>query len=147
MRKPRSTAGWTVAVFGVLALLMGAVGLARPELLLTLLGFEVIPAAERAGGDFTRTFLYASSMASFNMGVYYLVAAHTEWRAFYRFTVWFRLLTFTVFTLVVVFGAAPVMFLGVAVWEGLGAVATALGLRRDGRDVPVPAPEVARSDA
>lgn len=147
MRKPRSTAGWTIAVFGVLALLMGALGLARPELLLTLLGFEVIPAGERADGDFTRTFLYASSMASFNMGVYYLVAAHTEWRAFYRFTVWFRMLTFTVFTLVVVFGAAPVMFLGVAVWEGLGAVATAFGLRHDRGRRPVPAPEVARSDA
>jgi hypothetical protein len=37
-------------------------------------------------------------------------------------------LTFTVFTLVVVTGLAPVRFLGVGIWEGLGAAATGLAL-------------------
>ena len=62
MRLPRSGAGWTIAVFGLLALLLGALGLIWPETQLRLLGFEV--PAERAPGDYTGTFLTASSMAS-----------------------------------------------------------------------------------
>jgi len=131
MRLPRSGAGWTIAVFGVLALLLGALGLIWPEAQLRLLGFEV--PATRAPGDYTGTFLTASSMASFNMGVYYLLAVATEWRPFYRFTVWFRLVTFTVFSIAVLSGVAPDRFFGVAAWEGLGAVATAVGLRWDAR--------------
>ncbi|MEU5946513.1 hypothetical protein ACIBTZ_25265 [Micromonospora sp. NPDC049460] len=131
MRLPRSAAGWTIAVFGVLALLMGVVGLLWPEALLRLLGFEV--PATRAAGDHTGTFLLASSMASFNMGVYYLLATATEWRPFYRFTVVFRLVTFTVFTIAVLADIAPGRFFGVAAWEGLGAVATAAGLWWDAR--------------
>ncbi|MER5336483.1 hypothetical protein [Micromonospora sp. NPDC002717] len=131
MRLPRSAAGWTIAVFGVLALLMGVVGLLWPETLLRLLGFEV--PATRAAGDHAGTFLLASSMASFNMGVYYLLATATEWRPFYRFTVVFRLVTFTVFAIAVLTDIAPGRFFGVAAWEGLGAVATAAGLWWDAR--------------
>ncbi|WBB55472.1 hypothetical protein [Verrucosispora sp. WMMD573] len=131
MRLPRSVAGWTIAVFGVLALVMGAVGLLWPEALLRMLGFEI--PQSRASGDYTGVFVTASSMASFNMGVYYLLAAATEWRAFYRFTVVFRLVTFTVFTLAVLADVAPGRFFGVAAWEGLGAVATAVGLWWDAR--------------
>ncbi|MFY1579039.1 hypothetical protein ACN26Z_29545 [Verrucosispora sp. WMMD703] len=131
MRLPRSVAGWTIAVFGVLALVMGAVGLLWPEALLRVLGFEI--PQSRAPGDYTGVFVTASSMASFNMGVYYLLAAATEWRAFYRFTVVFRLVTFTVFTLAVLADIAPGRFFGVAAWEGLGAVATAAGLWWDAR--------------
>ncbi|MET8349558.1 hypothetical protein [Micromonospora sp. NPDC005206] len=131
MKLPRSVAGWTIAVFGVLALLMGALGLLWPEALLRMLGFDV--PASRAVGDHTGTFLLASSMASFNMGVYYLLATVTEWRAFYRFTVVFRLVTFTVFSIAVLAEIAPDRFFGVAAWEGLGALATAVGLRLDAR--------------
>ncbi|WP_341717982.1 hypothetical protein QQG74_29985 [Micromonospora sp. FIMYZ51] len=131
MRLPRSVAGWTIAVFGGLALLMGAVGLLWPEALLGMLGFEI--PETRAPGDYTGTFVTASSMASFNMGVYYLLATATEWRAFYRFTVVFRLVTFTVFSLAVVADVAPGRFFGVALWEGLGALATAAGLWWDAR--------------
>ncbi|GIJ21887.1 hypothetical protein [Micromonospora lutea] len=131
MRLPRSVAGWTIAVFGVLALLMGAVGLLWPEALLRMLGFEI--PQTRAPGDYTGAFVTASSMASFNMGVYYLLATATEWRAFYRFTVVFRLVTFTVFTIAVVADIAPGRFFGVAAWEGLGALATAGGLWWDAR--------------
>lgn len=131
MRLPRSSAGWTIAVFGVLALLMGALGLLWPEAQLRMLGFEV--PQSRAAGDYTGTFLTASAMASFNMGVYYLLATATEWRAFYRFTVVFRLVTFTVFTIVVLADIAPGRFFMVALWEGLGAVATAVALHRDAR--------------
>jgi hypothetical protein len=133
MMDKRGAAGWTMAVFGVMAILLGAVGVLWPEAVLTLLGFDVIPAGERAAGDYTRVFLIASSMASVNMGVYYLVATATGWRPFFRFTVAFRLLTFTVFTTVVLLDQAPARFLGVALWEGAGAVATWLGLRYDRR--------------
>ncbi|MDG4761536.1 hypothetical protein [Micromonospora sp. WMMD710] len=131
MKLPRSVAGWTIAVFGVLALAMGALGLLWPEAQLRMFGFEV--PATRAAGDYTGTFLLASSMAAFNMGVYYLLATVTEWRVFYRFTVVFRLVTFTVFTIAVLADIAPDRFFGVAAWEGLGAVATAIGLRLDAR--------------
>ncbi|WP_434742007.1 hypothetical protein [Micromonospora sp. SH-82] len=131
MRLPRSIAGWTIAVFGVLALVMGAVGLLWPQAQLQMLGFEI--PAERAPGDYTGTFLLASSMAAFNMGVYYLLAAATEWRSFYRFTVFFRLVTFAVFSIAVVAGIAPDRFFGVALWEGVGAAATAVGLWFDAR--------------
>ena len=129
MRLPRSVAGWTIAVFGVLALIMGGVGLLWPETMLSSLGFEV--PATRAPGDHTGTFLMASSMASFNMGVYYLLAAVRDWRPFFRFTVVFRLVTWAVFTVLAVTEVAPARFLAVAVWEGLGAVATGVGLWLD----------------
>lgn len=128
MTLPRSAAGWTVAVFGAIALVLGAVGLILPEALLTVLGFEVLDAAARADGDHTRTFLAASSMASFNMGVYYLLAAATHWQPFFRFTVFFRLLTCLVFSLLVLTGTAPGRFLSVALWEGAGALATGVAL-------------------
>ncbi|WP_410814697.1 hypothetical protein [Micromonospora sp. 067-2] len=131
MKLPRSVAGWTIAVFGVLALVMGALGLLWPDALLRLLGLDV--PATRSAGDHTGTFLLASSMASFNMGVYYLLATVTEWRSFYRFTVVFRLVTFTVFSIAVLADIAPDRFFGVAAWEGLGALATAVGLRLDAR--------------
>ena len=40
----------------------------------------------------------------------------------------FRLVTFTVFTILVITDAAPARFFGVAVWEGSGAVATGVAL-------------------
>jgi hypothetical protein len=128
MLKIRNASGWTIFIFGSLALLLGLVGLIRPEILLSLLGFTVIDRAARAAGDYTLVFMTASSMASFNMGVYYVLAATNDFRKFYGWTVPFRLLTFTVFTLVVVTGLAPVRFLGVGIWEGLGAAATGLAL-------------------
>ena len=126
-----------MAVFGVLAIVLGVVGLVSPDTLLKMLGFEVL--SERPSGDYTKTFMAASSMASFNMGVYYLVAVATQWRPFYVFTVAFRLVTFTVFTILVVTDAAPARFFGVAAWEGLGAVATGVALlfeRRARTSVP-----------
>lgn len=135
MKLPRSASGWTIAVFGVMALLFGVVTLTLPDVVLTMLGFEV--PVQRAAGDHTRTFLAASAVASLNMGVYYLVAAATNWRPFFFFTVPFRLLTFTIFTVLVVTDVAPAAFFGVAGWEALGALATgvALWLERRGGGV------------
>ena len=128
-----SPAGWSIAIFGGLAAALGAVGLIWPDALLLALGFETVEPAQRAEGDYTRVFVAASSMASLNVGVYYLVAAATRWRAFYLFTVPFRLLTCGVFTGLVVADVAPDRFLGVALWEGAGAAATGLALAYEAR--------------
>ncbi|MFF8274580.1 hypothetical protein ACF05T_00470 [Streptomyces lateritius] len=133
MRLPRSLSGWTMAVFGLLAAGLGVAGLVSPDIMLTVMGFEPIPKASRAEGDHTLVFLTASSMAALNMGVYYVLASLADWKPFFRWTVPFRLLTCAVFTLAVVTGRAPAGFLGVGIWEGLGALATGAALRYEKR--------------
>jgi hypothetical protein len=134
--KIRDASGWTMFVFGVLALLLGLLGLIRPELLLSLLGFPILDRASRAAGDYTIVFMTASSMASFNIGVYYILAALNDIKKFYLWTVPFRLVTFSVFTIIALTGVAPMRFIGVGLWEGLGALVTGLALYLDGKKVP-----------
>lgn len=124
----RNLSSLTMLIFGVLAAILGVIGLIRPEFMLQLLGFPLIDRAARAEGDFTLVFITASSMASFNMGVYYVLAALNNMKKFYTWTVPFRVVTFTVFTLAVVNGIAPSGFLGVGVWELVGALATGAAL-------------------
>ena len=126
--KIRDAAGWTIFIFGILAFLLGLAGLIRPETLLSLLGFEVVERAQRAASDYTIVFMTASSMASFNMGVYYVFAALNDVKIFYRWTVPFRVVTFVVFTTVVIAGIAPMKFLGVGIWELVGAISTGIAL-------------------
>ncbi len=126
--KIRDASGWTMFIFGVLAILFGVVGLVSPETLLSLLGFEIVERTQRVAGDYTLTFIAAASMASFNIGVYYVLAALNDMKKFYLWTVPFRGVTFTVFTILVVIGFAPTKFWGVGVWELTGAVATGLAL-------------------
>jgi len=120
-------------IFGVLALLLGFLGLIRPEWLLSILGFTVLDRAARVAGDYTLVFLIASSMASFNIGAYYILAALNDLKPFYRWTVPFRCVTPVVFTIAVLSGLAPVRFLGVAAWELTGAIATGLALWYENR--------------
>jgi Na+-driven multidrug efflux pump len=124
----RDASGWTMFIFGVLAALLGLVGLLRPEFLLSLLGFTVLDRAARVAGDYTLVFLIASSMASFNMGAYYVLASLHDNKQFYRWTVPFRCITPIVFTIAVLTGLAPTRFLGVAAWELTGAIATGIAL-------------------
>jgi Na+-driven multidrug efflux pump len=131
--KIRDASGWTMFIFGVLAFLLGFVGLIRPEWLLSILGFTVLNRAERIAGDYTLVFLIASAMASFNIGAYYILAALNDLKPFYKWTVPFRCVTPTVFTIAVLTGLAPVRFLGVAAWELSGAIATGLALWYENR--------------
>ena len=126
--KIRDASGWTMFIFGVLAFLFGLVGLVSPETLLSLLGFKVIERAQRVAGDYTLTFMAAASMGSFNIGVYYVLAALNDMKKFYLWTVPFRTVTFTVFTILVLTGFAPARFWGVGIWELTGAIATGLAL-------------------
>ncbi|WP_308639825.1 hypothetical protein [Paenibacillus silvisoli] len=124
----RDASGWTMFIFGALAFLLGSAGLINADILLQLLGFEVIDRSTRAPGDYTLVFMTASSMASFNMGAYYMLAALKNVKSFYYWTVPFRLVTCTVFTLAAINEIAPMRFIGVGVWEGIGALATGLAL-------------------
>lgn len=129
----RDFSGWTMFIFGALAFLLGLVGLIRPEWTLALVGFEVIERTQRVGADYTLVFVTASSMASFNMGIYYMLAVLNNFKAFYLWTVPFRVVTFIVFLLAVFSGLAPMGFIGVAAWELVGAVLTGLALYFEGR--------------
>ncbi|MEU0396714.1 hypothetical protein ABZ208_28790 [Streptomyces sp. NPDC006208] len=125
-----------MAVFGVLAAALGLLGLIAPDALIAAMGFDSTAESRRAEGDHTLVFVTASSMAAVNMGVYYVLASLADWKPFFRWTVPFRLLTCTVFTLTVLSGRAPSGMIGVAVWEGLGAVVTGAALRYEAkRDV------------
>ncbi len=129
----RDASGWTMFVFGALALLLGLLGLIRPEWALSLLGFTVLDRAARAAGDYTLVFMIASSMASFNMGVYYVLAALNDLKPFYKWTVPFRCLTFIVFTTAALTHLAPGRFIAVGAWELAGAIATGIALRFDNK--------------
>ena len=72
--------------------------------------------------------MIASSMASFNIGAYYILAALNDLKPIYKWTAIFRCITPVVFTIAVINGLAPTRFLGVAAWEFSGAVATGLAL-------------------
>ena len=124
----RNTSSLTMLIFGILAFVFGLVGLLSPETVLSVTSMEVLPHTERVPGDYTLTFITAASMASVNMGVYYVLASLNNLTIFYRWTVPFLVLTFTVFTLAVINGIAPVGFLGVGIWELVGALATGLAL-------------------
>lgn len=104
--KIKDASGWTMFIFGALALLLGLLGLIRPEILLSILGFTVIDRAARAAVDYTLVFMIASSMASFNIGIYYILSALNDMKQFYNWTVPFRCVTFIVFTTVVLTGSA-----------------------------------------
>jgi len=129
----RDASGWTIFIFGVLALLLGFIGILRPEVLLSLLGFTVLERSARVAGDYTLVFMIASSMASFNIGAYYILAALNDLKSFYKWTVPFRCVTPTVFTIAVLTGLAPTRFLGVAAWELTGAIATGLALWQESK--------------
>lgn len=129
----RDASGWTIFVFGLLALLFGIVSLLRPELLLTTLGFTALDRASRAAGDYTLVFIIASSMAAVNVGAYYILASLNDMKRFYKWTVPFRCLTFLVFTIAVLQGLAPNRFLGVGAWELAGALATGWALLKESK--------------
>lgn len=124
----RNLSSLTMLIFGLLALLFGVVGLLSPATMLQAMNLQVLDMAQRTEGDYTLMFLTASSMASFNMGVYYILASLNNLKIFYRWTVPFRVVTFTVFTLAVMRGIAPSGFIAVGAWELIGAILTGLAL-------------------
>lgn len=113
-------------IFGVMAFFLGLLGILKQDILLSLLGFTI--PQQRPPSDYTLVFVTASSMASLNMGAYYVLAALNNMKQFYAWTVPFRFVTFTVFTLTVTSGIAPAPFFGVGLWELIGALAVGVAL-------------------
>lgn len=134
--KIRDASGWTMFIFGILAFLLGLIGLIRPEILLSVLGFDVLARAQRVAGDYTIVFMIAASMASFNIGIYYMLAALNDVKILYRWTVPFRVMTFIVFTTAVVTNIAPGRFFAVGAWELIGAIATGITLYYEDKNKP-----------
>ena len=132
--KIRDPSSWTMLIFGIIALALGIIGLIQPKVLLNILNFAVISSTQRVAADYTIVFLSASSMASLNMGVYYILASLVDFKPFYWWTVPFRGLTFTVFTILVVRGIAPAGFILVGGWELVGAIATLIALLYESRN-------------
>ena len=124
----RTVTDLTIFIFGLLAILVGLLGLMSPETILNLMNFNVLDRSTRQNGDYTIAFLTCSSMASFNMGIYYILAAWNQWTRFYQFTVAFRLVTVAVFVLTIKNGHAPIGLIGVVVWELVGALTTGVAL-------------------
>jgi hypothetical protein len=115
---------WTILLFGVMAFVSGIIGIFKPNTLLKQMNFETTTAATRKSYDYTMTFMIASSVASTNMGAYYILAALSNIQQFYMWTVPFRIFTFIVFTWSVRAKIAPSGFIIVAITELIGSLAT-----------------------
>ena len=116
---------WMTLAFGVMALLLGMVGILRPELVLLQLG---LGAAERAGHHYTLVLFLASSVLSLIMGGYNILGAFNNLERYDPWTVPFRGLAFTVFTIGVLIHLAPARFMLVAARELVGAVAAGVAV-------------------
>ena len=128
MNRRNVAARLTMFIFGLLAFILGVLGLRDPKTLLKQMGFTAVDPEERDEHDYTHIFVMTSSMASTNMGIYYMLAALFNVRRFFYWTVPFRLVTFTVFTTAVLKKYAPLKFLTVPVWELTGALLTGWAL-------------------
>ncbi len=77
-----SPADWTIIIYGILALMLGTIGLAKPDVQFRMMGIE--PAQRREAGDLTLASFGASSLAAINMGVLYILGTILHWRGFSR---------------------------------------------------------------
>jgi hypothetical protein len=115
-------------ISGIVALLVGVIGIVEPDVVISLLGLEVADGSQRASHDYTLIFIVVSSVVSMNVGVYYALAALSNLKVFYGWTVAFRCVTFVLFAVSVLSGYAPTSLLIVAFWELVGAVVTGIAL-------------------
>ena len=112
-------------IFGGMAALLGLVGILRPELMLLQLGVGI---AERSAHNYTLVLFFASSVLSLIMGAYYILGAFNNLKKYDPWTVPFRGLAFTVFTIGVLTHLAPARFMLIAARELVGAVATGVAI-------------------
>jgi hypothetical protein len=124
----RNVSSLVMLISGIAALLVGVIGVVEPDVVLSLLGLEVVDGSQRADHDYTLIFVVVSSVVSINVGVYYALAALSNLKAFYGWTVAFRCVTFVLFAVSVLSGYAPTSLLIVAFWELVGAIATGIAL-------------------
>jgi hypothetical protein len=129
--RPRTATDWTIATSGAIALTMGAVGLIRPDRQLEMMGFD--NPDERGSGDHTPAVLATSSIAAVDMGWLYLRGLKMDWPGFPAFTVGARSLMAAGMVGLMANGLAPKSLKAAALWEGLGAAATAAAILGDRR--------------
>ncbi len=134
MNKLQNASRLTMFIFGFLALVLGIVGLKSPTTLLKQMGFKAVDHTKREDHDYTHIFVMTSSMASTNMGIYYILAALLNVRRFFYWTVPFRMVTFSVFLTAVLKGIAPLKFISVAIWELTGALLTGWALWQEEKE-------------
>jgi hypothetical protein len=112
----------TVFVFGWYLVALGATLVLAPNLLLTTFG---LPPTEEV-------WIRVVGMLLLFLGGYCLLAARTEWTAFFRASVWFRSLVIAFFAAFVLLGLVKPALLGFAGVDLLAALWTASALRRAG---------------
>jgi hypothetical protein len=113
----------SVAVCGAMSFLSGVVCMIAPEVAMRALS----PAG---GDDSLRTLFGTSSLAAFNIGLYYMIAAYNDQRVFYAWSLWSRTFTCALFGAWYRWGylTNPAMLISFGATEGIGAALAALGL-------------------
>ncbi|MFT8365040.1 MAG: hypothetical protein ABF623_04150 [Gluconobacter cerinus] len=119
---PFGLTDWTIVIYGLLALVLGMIGLIKPDLQLRMMGIE--PPERRAEGDLTLASFGASSVAAINMGVLYTLGTLLHWHGFPIFTLYARSLMGIGFLFMMATGRVPAQFKGAAIWEFSGVIIT-----------------------
>ncbi|CAF1357963.1 unnamed protein product [Rotaria sordida] len=112
---PATVSDLIVGGFGLISVISGFFGLIYPEMILEIMHLTVVDRSVRQSADYTITFLICLSIASFNIGLYYLIAVWYRWKKFYKLTVMFRFLTFFVLALTIANNSLPKCLIAVAV--------------------------------
>jgi hypothetical protein len=115
-----SKAAISLFVFAIYLVLIGLGFLLAPNLMLGLFGF---PAT-------TEPWIRVMAMLLLILAYYYIRAARNEMTGFLRFTVHARASVIVFFVVFVVLGLAQPMLIGFGVIDLLGAIWTALALRK-----------------
>mmetsp|Transcript_19254 Transcript_19254/g.23430 ORF Transcript_19254/g.23430 Transcript_19254/m.23430 type:complete len:212 (-) Transcript_19254:996-1631(-) len=118
--------------FGIGSLLLGVISLVWPTFMSMLLSINF--PSDKQSYELVETFVRISSVFVINIGAYYMYASIIHNSSFYAITVPIRLFTFTVLMLLIISGLVPAGFLGLAVWEGIGALWLAHALHEDMND-------------
>jgi hypothetical protein len=115
-----SKAAISVLVFGIYLALTGLGFLLAPNMMLGLFGF---PAT-------TEVWIRVVAMLLLILAYYYIRAARSEMTGFFRLTVHHRASVIVFFVVFVILGLAQPMLIGFGVVDLLGAIWTALALRK-----------------
>ena len=115
-----SKAAFTVRAFGYYLIVLGVTLVAVPNLLLTV--FLMPPTHE--------VWIHVVGVLVFNIGVYYIYAAKSEATAFFRASVFTRVLVLVSFAVFVFVGLAPPMLIGFGAVDFIGGLWTWRALKR-----------------
>jgi hypothetical protein len=128
-------ADWSVVIFGMLALIMGFIGVFSPATQFSMMGWQ-LSLETRASNDHTPAVMAITSTAAVNMGILYIVGTCMRWESFPVWTIFARALMGTSLAILVALGRAPAdAFVGAAIWEATGAIITTVAIWWDNRKI------------